>query len=692
MSLRIGVDTGGTFTDLCAYDEVTGAVHVRKVSSTPEDPGRAIIGGLAELLAQAGDRGIHEVSYFAHGTTVGTNALLTGGGVRTGLITTRGFRDLLELGRGRRPSMYDLQADKPTPFVPRDLRIEVTERVRHDGRIETALDRDDARAAVRTLRDQGVSSIAVCLLYSYVRSDHERQIGEIIAEEFPEAYLSLSSDVLPEFREYERLSTVVINAYVGPIVARYLARLRERLAAAGLRCVPHVTQSNGGIIPFATAEELPVRLVLSGPSTGVVGAAAICAAAGTPDIITFDMGGTSSDVSLVQDGEPKMASAMELDGRPIRSPMLDIHTVGAGGGSIAWIDSGGHLRVGPASAGAFPGPACYGNGEDATVTDADVVLQVLNPQYLLNGQLKIDREASHRAVGRLADQLGMTVPEAAMGIIRVVTANMARAIRVISVRRGYDPRDYALVPFGGAGPVHASRLAAELGTTTVIVPEIPGAQSALGLLMTDIRGDFLRTHIVPAQEPDVDVIAGVFGELEGSADAWFGQEGVEAAGRSLIRRIDMRYAGQNYELTVDVPEGPITASTLKALTEAFQESHDRLYGYSVHGEAIQAVTFRVQAVASVPHAEVRSHVPTGARPQDAVVDTRYIYLAEHGDYVQSPVYDRSLLDVGHRITGPAIIEQMDTTTLLLPTDVCVMDELRNLVITTGHDATSEGPA
>ena len=497
MSLRIGVDTGGTFTDLCAYDEETGRIHVRKVSSTPADPGQAIVRGLGELLDQIGGRDIGEVTYFAHGTTVGTNALLTGRGARTGLITTRGFRDLLELGRGRRPHMYDLQADKPAPFVPRDLRLEVTERVRHDGRVEIPLDRDEVRAAVRELRDGGVVAIAVCLLYSYVRPDHEQAVGEIIREEFPEAHVSLSSDVLPEFREFERLSTVVTNAYVGPVVADYLARLRGTLAASGLPAEPHVTQSNGGVIPFVTAEKLPVRLVLSGPSTGVVGAAAICTAAGFPDIITFDMGGTSTDVSLVRDGEPKVAASLEIDGRPIRSPMLDIHTVGAGGGSIAWIDSGGHLRVGPASAGAFPGPACYGNGDEPTVTDANVVLRVLNPEYLLNGQLKIDKDASHRAVGRLAERLGMSVEETAQGIISVVTANMARAIRVISVHRGYDPRDYALVPFGGAGPLHAARLAAELGSPVIVVPEIPGAQSALGLLMTDVRSDFMRTRIMP---------------------------------------------------------------------------------------------------------------------------------------------------------------------------------------------------
>jgi N-methylhydantoinase A len=681
MSLRIGVDTGGTFTDLCAYDDTTGQLHVRKVSSTPADPGQAIVRGLGELLDQIGGRGVSEVSYFAHGTTVGTNALLTGRGARTGLITTKGFRDLLELGRGRRPHMYDPQADKPEPFVPRDLRMEVTERIRHDGRVEIPLDRDEVRVAARALRDSGVVSIAVCLLYSYVRPDHERAIGEIIREEFPEAHVSLSSEVLPEFREFERLSTVVTNAYVGPVVADYLARLRETLAASGLRCEPHVTQSNGGVIPFVAAEKRPVRLVLSGPSTGVVGAAAICTAAGFGDIITFDMGGTSSDVSLVRGGEPKVAASLEIDGRPIRSPMLDIHTVGAGGGSIAWIDTGGHLRVGPASAGAFPGPACYGNGEDPTVTDANVVLRVLNPDYLLNGQLKIDKDASHRAVGRLADQLGMSVEETAQGIISVVTANMARAIRVISVHRGYDPRDYALVPFGGAGPLHAARLAAELGSPVVVVPEIPGAQSALGLLMTDVRSDFMRTSIVPVR-PGNDDLAAVLADLSGQAVAWFDAEGIEEDRRSVVRGVDMRYTGQNYELGVDVPDGPVTAETIRVLVDRFHDAHERMYGYRAEDDPVEAVTFRVQAVGSVPRATVDRSAPKGTRLADAVVARRLVYL--DGSHVDCPVYDRARLDVGHRFTGPAIVEQMDSTTLLLPSDVCEVDEMRNLIIRTAR--------
>lgn len=684
MSLRIGVDTGGTFTDICAFDEQTARLHVRKVSSTPDDPGRAIVQGVTEILEQIGDREIGEVSYFAHGTTVGTNALLTGRGALTGLITTRGFRDLLELGRGRRPTMYDPQVDKPEPHVLRHLRKEVTERLRHTGAVEAPLDEDEVRLAVRELREEGVASIAVCLLYSYLDATHEKRIAEIIAEEYPGVYVSLSSEVLPEFREYERLSTVVTNAYVGPVVANYLSRLRGVLADQGLRAIPHVTQSNGGVIPFRTAESMPVRLVLSGPSTGVVGAAQICSSAGFPDIITFDMGGTSSDISLVQKGKPKVTAGMELDGRPVRSPMLDIHTVGAGGGSLAWIDSGNHLRVGPQSAGAFPGPACYGNGDGAAVTDANVVLRMLNPEYLLNGQMKIDREASVAAVRRLAEPLGLSVEETALGILRVVTANMARAIRVVSVQRGYDPRDYALVPFGGAGPLHASRLARELGMHRIVVPEIPGAQSALGLLMTDIKTDFMRTHIAPVAEGDSATIDAIFTELAETADEWFVEEEVSEEGRAAVRRMDLRYRGQNFELAVEVPEGySFAASGVTPLVELFHEAHERVYGYRSEEAQIEAVIFRLEASGSAPRFHVRADEVTVNTVDAARVDMRSSCFDPTVGFVDTPVYDRALLTPGDLIEGPAIVEQMDTTTVLLPGDHCRVDSYRNLIIEIG---------
>ncbi len=683
MGLRFGVDTGGTFTDVCAYDDADGHVHVHKVSSTPDDPGRAIVQGVTELLGKL-DRRIDEVTYFAHGTTVGTNALLTNTGVPTGLITTKGFRDLLELGRGRRPDMYDPQADKPLPLVPRHLRLEVSERLRHDGTVLVPLDEDEARLRIRQLRDAGVRAIAVCFLYSYLDAGHERRVAELIAEEYPEAYISLSSTVLPEFREYERLSTVVTNAYAGPVVYGYLSRLRRTLAELGLKPEPQVTQSNGGVIPFGMAEQVPVRLVLSGPSTGVVGAAEICSAAGFPDIITFDMGGTSSDISLVQHGEPHVTAGMELDGRPIRSPMLDIHTVGAGGGSIAWLDSGGHLRAGPQSAGAHPGPACYGIGSQPTVTDANVVLHLLNPEYLLNGQMKISEDAAQAALARLGEPLGLAVHEVALGVLRVVTANMARAIRVVSVQRGYDPRDYALVPFGGAGPLHASRLARELGITTVVVPEIPGAQSAMGLLMTDVRTDFMRTQITALDTERPEAIAEVLAELEAQAAQWFAAEGTPAGEQSLVRRLEMRYRGQNFELPIDLPgEHGLDGAALDQVIASFHRVHERVYGFSSDSDPIEIVTFRVQAVGRADRLELVASAPDGESSDDALVGEREVFWSTAFGFRACPVYDRGRLRPGNQLAGPAIVEQMDTTTVLLPGDSCVMDEYRNLVIQIG---------
>lgn len=682
MSLRVGVDTGGTFTDLVAFNDTDDSLLVHKVSSTPDDPGRAILQGVDEILDKAGTT-MSDIGYFAHGTTVGTNALLTGNGVKTGLITTRGFRDLLELGRGRRPEMYDPQADKPTPFVSRDLRLEVTERVLYNGETETPLDEEEVRAAVRVLRDRGVESIAVCFLYSFLVPDHERRVGEIIAEEFPAAYVSLSCDVLPEFREYERLSTVVTNAYVGPVVHRYLDRLQQKLRENGLRVTPQVTQSNGGVIPFDTAKALPVRLVLSGPSTGVVGAAQIGAATDIPDIITFDVGGTSSDISLVQGGRPEVTSGMELNGRPIHSPMLDILTVGAGGGSIAWIDSGGLLRVGPQSAGSFPGPACYGHGTEPTVTDANVVLQSLNPKHLLNGQMNISQDAARAAVDTVAGPLGLSTEEAALGILRVVTANMARALRVVSVQRGYDPREYGLVPFGGAGPLHSSRLARELGITTVLVPENPGAQSAVGLLMTDIKTDFMRTVIVPVSPQNASLLNEAFAGLEQQATAWFEAENVAEKDRRLVRRTELRYHGQNFELPVELPEGPITAETVEETLRSFERTHERVYGYYQEGAQVEAVTFRVEANGITPKVGLHTDPEAGEDPGAAFLGNRDMYTDAALGFRPTPVYDRTLLRPGNVVSGPAVIEQMDTTTVLLPGDVCHVDAYGNLKIQIG---------
>lgn len=681
MAWRVGVDTGGTFTDVCIYDEETQRISVGKVSSTPRDPGEAVRAGVVKVLGENGEAALSDVSYFAHGTTVATNALLQERGVATALITTRGFRDLIELERQRRPKLYDLTARKSTPLAARDLRLEVDERVNFRGEVEVALDEQQVREHAQTLRDSGVTAVSVCLLYSFLNPDHENRIRDILAEELPDVFLSISHEVLPEFREFERLSTVIINSYIGPVMAGYLARLRAGLAADGLDVVAKVTQSNGGIMSFESAERFPVRTVLSGPSTGVVGAARLSAQSGVDDIITFDMGGTSSDVALVRDARPTQANGMELDGRPVKAPMLDINTVGAGGGSIAWVDEGGHLKVGPQSAGADPGPACYGRGTtQPTVTDANVVLGILNQTHLLAGTMPIDASLSFQAVQGLADQLGLSVNDAAQGIISVVTANMARAIRVISVQKGYDPADYALVSFGGAGPLHSGRLAAELGMKRTIIPQRPGALSALGMLMTDLRSDFTKSAVMPVTETTLDAVRTVLSGLRVEADEWFGYEDIALDARSLEVVLDLRYAGQNYELGIEVPADTTDPGWLTEVAQRFHEAHTVRYGYANAGAGIEVATFRVGAIGAVPAATFPAEPLSETDPSAAVIATRDIYLPEFGERRACPIYDRDLLAPGNEVEGPAVIEQYDTTSFILPGETARMDQYR-LILT-----------
>jgi N-methylhydantoinase A len=579
MAWRIGVDSGGTFTDICLFEAGSGRIAVWKVSSTPADPPHAVAHAVGEALAQSGAQA-RDVSYFGHGTTVATNALIQHRGVATGLITSDGFRDLLEIGRQKRPDLYDLQADKPPALVERALRREVPERLRHDGLIETALDEAAVRAAVRILRGAGVEAVAICFLYSFLDKAHEEAARNIVGEEFPEAFVCASHEVAPEFREYERLSTTVVNAYLGPVMAVYIRSVAERLKALGVPATPYLTQSNGGVIDFDTAARLPVRTVLSGPSTGVVGAQATARLAGVNDIITFDMGGTSTDVALLQGGEARLAREAMVYGYPIKTPMLDIHTVGAGGGSIAFVDTGGLLKVGPRSAGADPGPACYGRGADApTVTDANVALQTLNPTHLLGGRMKVRGDLARAAVDRLAARLGMDLPAAADGVIAVVTANMARAIRVISVQRGHDPRDYTLVAFGGAGPLHAARLAAELDIRHVLVPRNPGILCAMGLLMADLRAGFAASRLLALSSAVTSEIEAIVAELGQRCAAWFADAGIAVNDRRVALSVDMRYAGQNYELSVPLPDGPVTRVTIDGLAAGFAAVHQRLYGF-----------------------------------------------------------------------------------------------------------------
>jgi len=681
---RVGVDSGGTFTDVCLFDEASGRISVWKVSSTPDDPSRGIAAGVEEGMRHCDDvvdMPAAGISYLGHGTTVATNALITHRGAKVGLVTTGGFRDLLEIGRQKRPDLYDLFASKPPTLVPRDLRFEVPERVLHTGDVAVSLDEEAVRRAAHDLRDAGVGAVAVCFLYSFVNPLHEQLACRILAEELPDVFICASHEIAPEFREFERLSTATVNAYLGPIMHRYISRLTPRLQALGLSAAPHLTQSNGGVVRFEVAAETPVRAVLSGPSTGVVAAQAIGKQAGFEDIITFDMGGTSSDVALMAGGQTARTNESTVHGYPIKAPMLDIHTVGAGGGSIATVDAGGLLKVGPESAGADPGPVCYGRGAtEPTVTDANIALQILNPNHLLSGRMEVRRDLALDAIGKMAEQLGMDVMDTAQGIISVVTANMAKAIRVISVQRGHDPRAYALMAFGGAGPLHAVRLAQELGMKRVIVPRNPGILCAMGLLLTDLRADFSTTRLVALEEAGLPTIVEAATQVEQDASNWFESEAIGADLRRMTRRVDMRYDGQNYELSIAIPEGPITSETLNRLRDGFTEAHRQMYGFAVEEERILCVTFRAEALGVVQKADLPR---SNAGPSDAtraIVGQRDVWFPETRSFTDTTILSRDLLASGMTFSGPAIIEQMDTTTLVPPGTKVWVDEIENLIL------------
>lgn len=677
---RIGIDVGGTFTDVTLLNSETGRYYTYKLSSTLQDQSLAIANGTKETLELYGVP-VSEIEYFGHGTTVATNMIIERKGAKTALITTKGFRDLLEIGRQTRPSLYNIMEDKPETLVKRSLRKEISERVTAKGDILRDVDRDEVRAVLKELKKQGVESIAVCFLFSFLNSRNEKIVEECIKEVWPEAYYSVSSTILPEFREFERLSTTVINSYLGPRMKMYIHNLRQRIKEVGVTVEPYITQSNGGVMSISSTIQTPVQTALSGPSAGVMGAVYIAEAAGFKDIITYDMGGTSTDVSLVKDGIAEYTTKRKVCGLPSGVPMIDVHAVGAGGGSIAQIDNAGALKVGPESAGANPGPAAYGLGnENPVVTDANLVLGRINPHYVLGGRLKIDAELSKKAVKtKIADPMGIGTEEAALGIVKVVNSNMARAIRVITVEKGHNPSDFTLVAYGGAGPLHAVHLAQEMGIRTVLIPPAPGALCALGLLTADIKKSYVRTAIASYDEMTPEQINAVMSSLRDEGSAWLDSEKVPSERRKFHGIAEMRYVGQNYELQVEIPTENITVSDIEKMKQDFFVAHEKNYGYYNPNAPVQFVNFRCEATGIVKKPNLAELETTLDDPSKAEIGRRVVHFEESGA-VDCPVYDRAKFGRAERVNGPCIIEQMDSTTVVPPNTWFSIDKFGNLII------------
>jgi N-methylhydantoinase A len=690
---RVTVDTGGTFSDFVYLNEETREVSISKVPSTPDDPSRAILQGVETLLAKG--VAAADIGFFCHGTTVGTNALLEGKGVKTGLLVTEGFRGIYPVGEQARPygaAIFDVMYDKPALLVPQSLTGEVKERIDYQGHVLEALDEAALRETLRALAPQKPESIAVCLLFSFLHPEHEARVREIAREELPDCSISLSSEIVPLIREYHRLSTTVINAYLQPILARYIAQLDRRLTAAGVGTrQKYIMQSNGGMATFAAAARKAVTTVLSGPAGGVTAGAYACRMTGFANIITFDMGGTSCDVALIRDGEPFIASRGKIEGRDLALPMMDINTVSAGGGTIALVDRFGVLQVGPQSAGAKPGPACYGRGgEMPTITDCNLVMGHLSEDNFLGGQMRLDLVRARRAVTtKVAEPLALDPVEAAEGIVRIIEVKMEEAIKAISTMRGHDLRDFMLLAFGGAGPVHAGRIARDLGMAGLIVPLYPGVYSAIGLIMSDVKHDYVQSKMQPMDALSVDDVNHMFARLEALAADDLASDGFTPEHIKIQRALDMRYAGQGYEITLPwTPAPPSPASEggkgernggLPGLRRQFDQQHRSMFGHSAPEQPVEVVSYRVRGLGLVPQVELPRFKPTGATLADAQRATRPARF--DGRDRECPVYQRERLDVGSRLAGPAILEQLDCTTLICPGQVARVDDWKNLLVT-----------
>jgi N-methylhydantoinase A len=674
MAWRIGIDIGGTFTDVALVDQVSGRIGVAKVPTTPGDLTEGVIGALETAMSRYNIPAA-DVELLSHATTVVTNAILGESGARAALITTRGFRDVLELRRSARGNLYDLFQDPPALLIPRRRRFEITERIGADGTVVTQLAEDEIDALLATLKQSRVEAVAVALLFSFLNPEHERRLGARLRTEL-NVPVYLSSEVLPEIKEFERTSTTAVCAYVGPILSSYLERLQQATKAHALPPL-YVMGSNGGMLEAAEVMAMPALAVESGPAAGVVAAALVARQTGRPDLLSFDMGGTTAKASLIRAGQyettpdyevgggSSMSRWMHGTGHPIRVPVIDLAEVSAGGGSIAWVDRAGALHVGPKSAGADPGPVCYGRGgSEPTVTDCDLLLGYLDKESLLGGELAIDHSAAEAAVrGRLAEPLGTDVRSAAAAVIDVVNHAMAEILKIVSLQRGHDPREFVLAAFGGAGPLHAAALADELGITEILCPPIPGAFSALGLIGTALKRDYVRTHYTSTATADPAVVEAAFAELEREGAGMLERAGVPPAQRRFERSVDARYARQSYELVVPVAPRRFDAAALDEIADGFHDRHRSTYGHDNRREPVQIVSLRVAAIGEIPPLTISDKPFPSAG--NAVKAKRPVWFRETGA-VEATIYDRRRLPVDWHAPGPVVIESFESTILVPP--------------------------
>jgi len=672
---RLSTDVGGTFTDGVLLDETSGGVTVSKVSSTPHNPAIGTIESIEKFSIP-----LRDVSFLSHGTTVVINALIEGKGAKTALITTRGFRDVLEIGRCNRTEMYDALYRKPRPLVPRFLRLEVSERIDAGGRILTPLSARELEELLDLLVEAQVRAVAVCLLNAYANPEHEIEIGRFVRERLPDVSVSLSHLITRRYYEYERTSTTTQNAYVMPVVRSYLDSLETELRQRKFGQVLQIMQSNGGVMAASVARDMPIAMVESGPAGGAIGAAQLAKLIGYENVISYDMGGTTAKTSIITGGLPETTEQYLVEGRPILLPVVDLREIGAGGGSVAWIDEAGAMHVGPQSAGADPGPACYRRGgTEPTVTDANLQLGLLDPDYFLGGEMQIAPDLARGAVRKVGDHFDLSVDEAALGIVKIVNTNMSGLLQSMTVKRGYDPREFAMVAFGGAGPIHAAAIAKELGVPTVIVPPNSGVFSAWGMLMADLRHDLSQTFITSLDGADPEAVEALFGELEERIVDLFKKENVNEAGITIAHELDLRYVGQEHTLAVPAPS-PFDDGAKPQIANGFDQHHLRVYGHNAPEEPKEIVSLKVIGLGNVTKPTLERLPEGGDTPSaESKLGERDVYVGK-GRYRSFGIYRRDLLKSGNVIRGPAVIEEITATTVVEPDQDCAIDLYGNLII------------